>query len=280
MTDRFNDELPPQHREERQGKGCLFWGCLIVAVVLLLLVVGAVWSAYSLYSGLVQQYTATEPMAIEVVELPEEQMKALNERYEAFAQAVKAGENPGDLELTAEELNALIGQNADLAGRVFVRIADGQLGGDVSIPTDFLPMVGAGRYFNASGQFEASMENGVLVVTLADATVNGKPVPEEFLAGLKDQNLAKDLYDNADNAKALRQFESLTIEGDKVILKARPAEDLPDAGDAAGDTAEEDAAEPADDPASGDQPPAEPDDATPPSEVESTGEAPQPAPTG
>lgn len=209
------------------GKGCLFWGCLITATVLLLLAIGIVWSVYSLMSGLVNQYTSTEPMEIAVVELPEEEMKALNERYEAFEQAIKAGENPGDLELTAEEINALISQEEDLAGRVFVRIENGQLGGDISVPTDFVPLLGKGRFFNATGEFDASMDNGVLVVTLADATVNGAPVPAEALQAFKSENLAKSLYDDADTAKVLRKFESLTIEGDKVILKARPANELP-----------------------------------------------------
>ncbi len=112
----------------------------------------------------------------------------------------------------------MISGEKDLKGKIFVRIENGEITGEASFPTDELPML-KGRYFNGSVSLKASLENGVLIVTLDRAEVNGKPIPEEFMAELREQNLAKDVYKDAKAAEVLRKFESLTIEDDKIILK-------------------------------------------------------------
>lgn len=85
---------------------------------------------------------------------------------------------------------------------------------------------GGGRYLNATADFDVSMPGGVLVVTLVDAQVNGSPLPQAIVDGFADENIAKDAYDDPENAEVLRKFESLEIVGDKIILRARkqPAE--------------------------------------------------------
>lgn len=216
-------EVIYEHEEPApKGRGCFFWGCLITAILFLLFVVAVPLTLYFVAKSYINAYTSEEPLAIETVELPEEEMAALNARFETFSESVQAGDTPGDLELTAEELNALIQQNPDFGKSVFVRIQDGQIGGDVSIPTDQFPG-GGGRFFNASADFDVSMEDGVLIVTVADATVNGNPLPAQFLTALQKENLAKDAYKDPDTAKILRKFESLEVTGDRIILKARPA---------------------------------------------------------
>lgn len=220
QPDQFDESQYEERPESKRGCGCFFWGCLIVVLICLALAIAIGVSGYYWYKGMIDQYTAEEPIAIEVVELAEEEQAALNARFEEFGEAVEAGEASGQIELTAQEINALISQNEDLAGKAFVRIEDGQIGGDVSIPVDFLPG-GSGRYFNATAEFDVSMQGGVLLVTLADATVNGSALPAEFIQGMQSQNLAKEVYEDPDAARALQQFESLEIVGDKVILKAR-----------------------------------------------------------
>src|SRR5690606_17938929 len=124
-------------------------------------------------------FTADAPLNIVAVELPEEEMKALEARFEAFDAAMDKGE-PQDLEVTAKEINAMIAQDEQLKGHVVVRIADGKVGGDVSFPAGDFPG-GGGRHFNATADFDVSMQDGQLVVTLTDAKVNGATLPQAFL---------------------------------------------------------------------------------------------------
>ena len=51
-----------------------------------------------------------------------------------------------------------------------------------------------GRYLNGEADLKASLEDGVLIVTLASFEVNGKKAPEEFMTEVREQNVAKDFY--------------------------------------------------------------------------------------
>ncbi len=228
----------PMAPPEKKPRGCLFWGCLIVAIALGLLLVLAVAGGvggYYFLKGQINAYTEETPAELPVVELSEEQVAEIQSRIEGLQDAVENDGETTELVLTADEINALIASNEEFKGKVFVRIEDGQIAGDVSIPTDFLP-IGKGRYFNASASFEVSLENGVLVVKLKDATVKGQPLPKEVIDAIAAENLAKDLSQNPELAEKIKRFESIEVRDNKLILRPRkadlqseaPAIDLPD----------------------------------------------------
>ena len=131
-----------------------------------------------------------------------------------------------------------------MKGKIHVRIENGLVAGDVSVPTDAIPG-GKGRYFNGSATFDVSMDEGVLIVTLADADVNGQPVPAQVLEAMARENLAKDMYKDPEVAKALKRIDSVEVADDLIILKVKHD----DADQPEGDV-EEDAG--ADDPSSDD----------------------------
>jgi hypothetical protein len=253
-------ETVPQPQPPRKSRGCLY-GCLFVLFSGIALLVCAGVGGYWWVSTQVQKYTSATPAELPSVELPAEQMSGLESRVNAFSDAIESGEAPPeDLVLTADEINALIGKQEQLRGKVFVRIKDGQVSGDLSIPTDPIPG-GKGRYFNGSASFNVSMEEGVLIVTLADAEVNGERVPPQAIEALSKENLAREAYKDAKTAEVLRRFESISVEDDKIILKVRqkkeaePGPSLPDASSPADDSG---AVPPADDsgavPAAGNEP--------------------------
>lgn len=223
-----DDTFTPEPREKKKGMGCLFWGCLITFLLIVLLVVGLGLAAYFGLKGVINQYTSDTPADLPVVELPEEEMAALSARFDAYREAVEGNAPLEPIELTARELNALIGQNEDFQGHVHVTIEDGLVGGEVSMPTDMFPG-GGGRFFNATAEFDVGMVGDRLVVTVADATVNGTPLPGPFLEGLKGENLAKDAYNDPDTAKVLNKFESIEVVGDKLILTPKKSATAPDA---------------------------------------------------
>ncbi len=197
--------------------GCLIGGCLSAVLLMVGGLVAVGVGSFWLYKQQVAQYTSDQPRQLPVVEVSPDELKALERRVEGFQEKVDKGETPEQLILTADDLNALIGKEEKLRGKVFVTIEDGLIQADVSIPTDFLP--GAkGRFFNGSVSADASLEDGVLIVTLESAEVNGTPVPEEVMVEIRKQNLAKDMYKDPNMAKKLRKFESLVIKDNRIVL--------------------------------------------------------------
>lgn len=230
MSDPQN-ENPYQVVGERKSSGrCCVYGCLITFLLVAFVVVGGGFAGYWWLQGQVNRFTADAPADLPIVELSDDELAEIQARIDNFKETIEADETPDDLVLTAEEINALISKDEDLRGKVYVAIADGEVTGDVSIPTDFLPG-GQGRYFNASATFDVSLENGVLIVTLTDAEVKGEKIPQQFIDGMGKENLAKDAYKDPEVAATLRRIESISIEGDKIVLKPRvTAEQAPEEG--------------------------------------------------
>lgn len=239
--------------------GCLIVVLLLI-VGAVALGLGGYW-LFTSYTVQLEKYTSETPAEIPTVEMSEEEMQKLHERIESFKSTVQQGETatpagqgepgeqeptgeaanesggqadgqaegqadgaaakpPSELVLTADEINALIAEQKELRGRAHVRIEEGTIRGEVSIPTDMLPR-GEGRYFNASAIFDVSMEDGILIVRITDATVKGEPVPGPILEAFRQQNLARDLYQDPKNARLLRKFESVSVEDDQIVMKLR-----------------------------------------------------------
>ncbi|QDV87093.1 hypothetical protein [Planctomycetes bacterium TBK1r] len=210
----------PQVQSSGSGNGCL-WGCLIAGGLFIGSILCAGFGGYWLISSQIAKYTSDTPVDLPTVEYSEEELAKLDARVESFREKLDAGETPEeDLVLTADDINALISKNEDLKGKVYVKIENNQVEGDVSIPLDKLPM-GKGRYFNGSATFDVSMDGGVLIVTVDQAELNGEPVPEEFMQAMRQENLAKDVYKDPENAKFMSRFEDIRVEDDKFILRVK-----------------------------------------------------------
>lgn len=108
----------------------------------------------------------------------------------------------------------LIAGNSDLKGHVYVKIVDGNLHADVSVPLDDLQVLKDAISTDRS-TLHVEMENGVLIAQVVDAEANGQAVPASVLEGMKDENLAEGMYDDPDTAKALSRCESLEIQADR-----------------------------------------------------------------
>ncbi|MEZ6091108.1 MAG: hypothetical protein R3C05_24420 [Pirellulaceae bacterium] len=237
---------------QKSGKGCFFYGCLASVVLIVLILVcsgGVYWYAM----GQFQKYTSATPQELPVVELEEAELQELEGRVDGFKNKLESGATVEPLILTADEINAMIARDEDVRGKVFVKINDGQITGDVSIPI-------ANRYLNASASFEASIVNDNLFVNLKSASVKGEPVPQEFIDQMGAENLAKEFNKNPEASKVIKRLESISIEGDKIILipkaetgeaeqpveqaDAEQASEPADASDPSSDNADSDAADP------------------------------------
>jgi len=225
MSNSYESSRPVDQMQPppKSGCGCWAWGCLTVVLLGIIGTSVAGFFGYRYLNAQVAKYTSETPQELPVIEYDPDAMTALETRFEGFKTNLKDGGEVDDLVLTADDINAMISNNKDLKGKVFVKIEDGQMKGDVSIPMDNVPLAG-GRFLNASAAFDVSMENGILIVTLADAEVKGEKVPAQVLDAMRNENLAKNLYDDAETAKTFRRIESVMVEDGKVVLKVRKEE--------------------------------------------------------
>ena len=211
-----NESNPPKQR------GCFFYGCLSLAVLGLLFIVLAVVGYFVVKSTVarwVNDYTETTPVLVEKVEYPPAKMDALRAQLTAFNDALARGTNEMELVLTADDLNALISQEKELQGKVFVRVDD-RIKGELSLPLeDIGPLKLKGRYLNGAVVFKVSLANGALDVRLDDVTVKGKPLPGMLFSEFKKQNLAQNFQNDSQTATNLARLDSIQITNGTVILR-------------------------------------------------------------
>jgi hypothetical protein len=219
---------PEQYQAPPRQRGCFFYGCIIASVLALLaaIFVGVlIFVGYRWVYQIVNDYTSTAPEKLPKVDMPAENRKTLQERVAAFRKAVSDGTAIDPLVLTSDDLNALIDDNDELKGTVYVKIEGDELKGKISFPLDKLqlplPMV-KGRYLNGEADLKASLFDGDLIVHIDAIEVNGKRPPEQFMTELRRKNVMEDFAKDPDNANMLRKIESFEIKDGKITIKARP----------------------------------------------------------
>src|SRR5262245_57352896 len=108
-----NESAPP-----RKQRGCLFYGCLSLAVIAFVIVmcVGVgLYFAKRAFDTLVADFTESSPAKIEEAAYPPPQLQELRSRMAVFQQGLEdnATGPARELVLTADDLNALIAANPD-----------------------------------------------------------------------------------------------------------------------------------------------------------------------
>ena len=100
-------------------------------------------------------------------------------------------------------------------------IESNQVRGQVSLPLDKLhiPIFDLkGRYLNGDGVFNVGLSNQMLWVTVDSLEVKGKPLPKQFLEGLKTINLAEQMGANPTNGAGIGGYGDIEVKDGKVIL--------------------------------------------------------------
>ncbi len=214
----------PTPTPPRKGRGCLFYGLLILGLFFLVALLLGVLTVRWIRNQVIA-YTDAAPMTLPKVEMPQPELQALNQRVTAFGDALEQGKSAEPLTLTERELNALLTLKPEMkqiADKVHVALTNDRVKGQISIPLENFSWFGRGRYLHGEATFQVSLQNGVLNVVAEDVKVKGKPLPESFMAALRAQNLAQDAYKRPENAEVLSKLESIEIKDGRVIVKARP----------------------------------------------------------
>jgi len=212
-----------------KGRGCFFYGCLTLVILFVVGAIGLYFGTRYAINRMVAQYTSATSMPVPRVEGTPEEIQGVQDRFRAFADALRSGQPAEALSLSEKDLNLLINNVRDAAqfkDAIHVGIVSNRLKGTLSLPMENLGLGWRslrGRYFNGVAELKASLQNGVFMVNLDALEVNGKPVPEQIMAGIRSQNLAKDLYKDAQSVELLRKIETIVVDDGRVLVKPAPA---------------------------------------------------------
>jgi hypothetical protein len=217
--------------EKKSGHGCLFWGG-IVAAVLFLFVLLAAYAGFRYFKGLINRYTDTKPIEAPAVHLSGAEITNLQQRIHIFDGAIKSNNAVAPLILSADEINALIANEAKSnasPARLYFSFNSNRVQAQLSVPTDgFGIRMLRGRYFNGSGEFGVSLHEGKLLVNVKSLSVKGQPLPENFLQPLREQNFADGWTNDVDFNAAIAKLEEIKIENGKLIVIPKPHEAQPE----------------------------------------------------
>jgi len=207
-------EPPPTQR----GMGCFARGCLTLIAFFVFLGLAFIGGTYFAVRYLRTSYFPTTRVEVPAATATEEEKQSARAHWYAFERAARA-HTPARIELTADELNALIASEPKLRGKAHVSITDniGRL--QVSVPLDDARFF-RGHYINAECTVEAAEDGNPDDARLTRVVINGKTMPGDALNWRGPWSLHRYISDWTES-RDLKKFE---IRDGKVILETRGSE--------------------------------------------------------
>ncbi len=216
-------EAPPR----RKGLGCFARGCLILLTFAIVLAIagfaGLYWGLhrnsalfYGSYWLAKTRSLAEAPTPVPEFNASDQQIQLVQERWEDFEQKARAGQ-AAEIELSGDDINALIATTENVRGKVFASIDGSQLRLQVSLSIG--GFLGRPGYY-ANGDVIIELKGAQLLDNpqFSSITINGEEVPTDFLRWkYRSRHLSEYLADRA-NAYDIRTIE---IRDGKVILRSR-----------------------------------------------------------
>lgn len=184
---------------------------LIVALVffLLALVAGAAWWWWST--------RPIDPVVLDKSELQTVEKKIQTAQAEPGTPEYQPGAK--SIVFTEHELNGLLNHNTNLGDQVKIELATGAVHARIrtKIPADF-PVMG-GKKVNAKARFIVETEAGKPAIILDDLTVWGISLPNDWLAGMKGQNLLGTISGNSSENGFTRGIKDIAIKNGELRIE-------------------------------------------------------------
>jgi hypothetical protein len=197
---------------------------LVFAIVLAIACfVGVYWGLhcysarfYSFYWLPKTRSLAEAPTPVPEFSASDQQIQLVQERWQDFEQKTRAAQ-PSEIELSADDINALIATSEGIRGKVFASIDGNLLRLQVSVPIGgFLGR--PGYYFNGDVIIALNGAQSLDNPQFSRITVNGEQVPTDFLKWkYRSRHLREYLADHG-NAYDIGTIE---IRDGKVFLRSR-----------------------------------------------------------
>jgi hypothetical protein len=216
-------EAPPR----RKGLGCFGRGCLILLVFAIVLGIacfaGMYWGLhrhsalfYGSYWLAKTRSIAEAPAPVPEFSASDQQIQRVRERWQDFEQKTRAAQ-PAEIELSADDINALIATSDNVRGKVFVSIDGNQLRLVASLPIGGV-LGKPGYYFNGDVIIELKAAQPLESPQLSRITINGEQVPSDFLNWKYRSRQLREYLAEQRNAYDIGTVE---VREGKVILRSR-----------------------------------------------------------
>jgi hypothetical protein len=206
-------EPPPTQR----GMGCFAKGCLTLIAFFVFLGLAFIGGTYFAVRYLRTAYFPTTRVEVPAATATEEEQQSARTHWDTFERAARA-HTPARIEMTADELNALIAAEPELRGKARVSITDNVGHLQVSVPLD--TRLFRGHYINAECTVEAAEDGNPDDARLTRVVINGKTMPGDALNWRGPWSLHRYISDWTE-PRDLKKFE---IRDGKVILETRGGE--------------------------------------------------------
>jgi hypothetical protein len=203
---------PPQKR-----MGCFAKGCLILVCFFLLLCAAFVAGTFVAIRYVKSEYLSKNGTDLPTTAPSEQEQQAALTKWDAFEMHARAHE-PARIELTADELNALVAAEPALRGKAHV-ILDGDIGRlKVSIPLTNMRWM-EGRYMNGECTVQSGPTGEPGELRITNIVVNERQVPDEVLQMQYGPWSIRRFINDWSAAQSLKTAE---IRDGKVILETKP----------------------------------------------------------
>jgi hypothetical protein len=194
-------------------RGCLFYGCLSAAVLLLVVCITALGTAWW-----VKRQVNARPIV--PTELTPAEQKTLDQKLELLGGDAKNTPPPDKVvTITEKEINGLLAKNTNLGDKCYVSVERNAIGARCNIPVqDDVPVLG-GKTLRGRVEVRVALDDQQLDLRVQDVTVAGVSLPNAWLGGVKDVNLAQEYFAKDDVLKAfLAGIESLSIDKGRITM--------------------------------------------------------------
>ncbi len=217
-------EPPPAQR----GLGCFAKGCLILVIFCILLALAFVAGTYFAAKYLRTEYFSIHHEHLPISQATVEEEQAVQARWDAFEKAAHANQ-AARIELTADDLNALIASEPKLHGNAFATIEDNTAHLQLSMPIGKARWLN-GRYLNAQCSVQSAPNGKPEDARITSIIVNGRSVGEEILSWQYGTWSFKRYMTDWTGRTNLKTFE---ISDGKIILETNGTKEDPFASDTA-----------------------------------------------
>ena len=216
-------EAPPR----RKGLGCFARGCLTLSIFAIVLAiacfVGMYWGLHRHSALFYGSYwlAKTRSIAEAPTPVPEfsgsgQQIQRVRERWQDFEQKARAGQ-AAEIELSADDINALIATTEGVRGKVFVSVEGDQLRLQASVPIGHF-LSKPGYYFTGDVIIALTGTQPVGSPQFSRIAINGEQVPTDFLNWKYRSRQLREYLTEQQNAYDVGTIE---IRDGKVFLRSR-----------------------------------------------------------
>jgi hypothetical protein len=205
---------PPQ-----KGLGCFGKGCLILLVFFILLGAAFIGGTYLAARYLRSEYFPTTQVQLPPPTATEDEQQAARSRWDAFEKAART-HRAARIELTADDLNALIASEPELRDKANVSIESNVAHLRVSFPLGDVRWV-RGHYLNAECTVQSAIGGNPADARVTSIVVNGRSVGEDVLRWQYGSWSVRRYISDWSDERNLEKFE---IGDGKVILETKSSE--------------------------------------------------------